>query len=116
MMAIWRGFREKPKTVAEKKPLPKLVSGIRVEYYVPHLPNSKFDTFESHEPTSSGVVPQISITVPQRKVKDNFSLRFTGSLHVKTKGQHTFYLRSDDGSRRPSADSPDHHESDHECL
>ena len=73
--------------------------GIHVDYFFPHGKNAAIETLALLKPKASGVVPSITIKVPQRKQADRFSLRFTGSLLVPRSGRYTFFTNSDDGSR-----------------
>ncbi|MEC9002274.1 MAG: PVC-type heme-binding CxxCH protein [Planctomycetota bacterium] len=73
--------------------------GIRVDYFYPNPANAARETMAKVKPTSSGIVPEIVMNVPQRKQADRFALRFTGSLLVPRSGKYTFFTNSDDGSR-----------------
>ena len=73
--------------------------GIHVDYYFPSAANVDIKTLDKMTPKQSGVVPAISINVPQRKEIDRFALKFTGFLQIRKPGKYTFYAISDDGSR-----------------
>jgi putative heme-binding domain-containing protein len=73
--------------------------GIQVEYFHPSVDNVAIETLDQMQPQATGIVPQITIDVPQRAAQDQFALRFSGQLQVPKSGQYTFYLSSDDGSR-----------------
>ncbi len=73
--------------------------GIRVEYFQPSGSNVAMETLDKMKPKAAGIVPQIVMNVPQKKVSDRFALRFTGNLVVSRAGKYTFYVASDDGSR-----------------
>ncbi|MBL8817791.1 MAG: c-type cytochrome [Planctomyces sp.] len=73
--------------------------GIRVEYYHPSADNVANETLDRMTAKDSGIVPAITMEVPQLKERDQFALRFRGSLRIDKPGTYTFYLASDDGSR-----------------
>ena len=73
--------------------------GIHVDYFYPSANNVAIETLAKMKPTSSGIVPQIVINVPQRKQADKFALRFTGFVQAPRAGKYTFFANSDDGSR-----------------
>ena len=73
--------------------------GIRVEFYQPNPSNVAVETLDKLEPKETGIVPEIKLDVPQKKVDDAFALRFTGNLSVPQSGEYRFYITSDDGSR-----------------
>ncbi len=74
-------------------------SGIRVDYYQPNPDNVAIETLQAMTPVASGVVPEITIDVPQLKSREQFALRFTGSVIIPTVGTYRFFTSSDDGSR-----------------
>ena len=74
-------------------------SGIRVDYFEPNGPNVAIETLAKMKPKTSGIVPEITMNVPQRLRSDAFALRFTGQIRVPRSGKYTFYTTSDDGSR-----------------
>lgn len=78
---------------------PSSQNGIRVEYFTPNPNNVSLETLNGMVPQASGVVPEITLDVPQRQDKDHFVLRFTGKLKVPKSGKYTFSTKSDDGSR-----------------
>ncbi|MCH7689291.1 MAG: c-type cytochrome, partial [Planctomycetes bacterium] len=57
------------------------------------------ETLAGMKPKASGIVPEISLNVPQRKQADRFALRFTGEIQIPRSGRYTFFTTSDDGSR-----------------
>ena len=73
--------------------------GLLVEYYHPSADNVAIETLDKLKPKASGIVPKITLEVPQRKEADAFALRFTGSIQTPKSGNYTFYTNSDDGSR-----------------
>ncbi len=74
-------------------------NGIFVEYYQPNPSDVAIETLARLKPKTSGLAPQITIDVPQLQKRDEFALKFTGSLLIDKPGKYTFYLSSDDGSR-----------------
>lgn len=74
-------------------------NGIRVDFYHPNPSNVAKETLERMKPKATGVVPKITIDVPQLSTRDEFALRFTGSITVEKTGEYTFATASDDGSR-----------------
>ena len=74
-------------------------SGIQVDFFAPHSGPVDLKTLAKMKPKASGVVPEISLKVPQRKANDAFALRFTGNIQVPRSGNYTFSINSDDGSR-----------------
>ncbi|GAB4135374.1 MAG: hypothetical protein Tsb009_01560 [Planctomycetaceae bacterium] len=73
--------------------------GIRVDFYIHRAKNVAKETLARMKPKASGIVPAITMNVPQRKRKDKFALRFTGAIQIPRSGRYTFYTTSDDGSR-----------------
>jgi putative heme-binding domain-containing protein len=73
--------------------------GIRVDYFEPRGSNVAVETLARMKPKASGVVPDISLNVPQKQRSEGFALRFTGTIQVSKSGKYTFYTKSDDGSR-----------------
>jgi len=85
---------------AEKRGSALNQRGIRVDYYYPYTPtNVAKETVAQATPVASGIVPQMTIDVPQRKESDRFALRFAGMLRAPKMGTYTFFTTSDDGSR-----------------
>lgn len=74
-------------------------NGIHVDYFYPSAKDVSVETLAAMTPKASGVVPSITMDVPQRKKKDRFALRFTGTIHIPRSGRYTFSIASDDGSR-----------------
>ncbi|MCH8829459.1 MAG: HEAT repeat domain-containing protein [Planctomycetes bacterium] len=75
------------------------MQGIKVDYFFPSAKNVAIETLAKMTPKASGVVPRITINVPQRKQADRFALRFTGMIQITRRGRYTFFTASDDGSR-----------------
>jgi len=73
--------------------------GINVDYFYPSATNVAIETLSKMMPKASGVVPSITMDVPQRKEKDRFALRFSGLIHIPKSGRHEFSIASNDGSR-----------------
>jgi len=78
--------------------------GIVVDYFYPSRSDVALETLEEMTPIASGVVPEITMNVPQREKQDKFALRFTGAIQIERAGRYTFYAASDDGSRIYVAD------------
>jgi putative heme-binding domain-containing protein len=74
-------------------------NGIKVDYFYPSGKNVAIETLAKLQPKASGVVPEITMNVPQRKQADKFALRFTGMIQIPKSGRWSFYTASDDGSR-----------------
>ncbi len=74
-------------------------SGIQVDYYFPNPKDVSLETLAKLKPQESGLVPTITMDVPQRKEPDTFALRFSGNIIVPTSGAYQFFIASDDGSR-----------------
>ncbi len=74
-------------------------SGIQVDFFQPNPPNVAIETLSKLTPKASGVVPEITMEVPQLLARDAFALRFTGVITAPETGDYTFYIASDDGSR-----------------
>ena len=90
---------ELPGSLKNESNVGAYLPGIRVDYFEPHSPNAAIETLARREPNASGVVPEIKMDVPQLRRRDEFSLRFTGSLRVDRAGDYIFFTNSDDGSR-----------------
>ncbi len=73
--------------------------GIHVDYFYPSANDVAVETLARMKPKASGIVPEITMNVPQRKQPDQFALRFQGSLRIETAGEYQFFISSDDGSR-----------------
>ncbi|MCA9028685.1 MAG: hypothetical protein KDA86_26000 [Planctomycetaceae bacterium] len=73
--------------------------GIHVDYFHPSPSDVAIETLARLNPQASGVVPEITMNVPQRSEDDRFALRFTGTLHAPETGEYRFFTASDDGSR-----------------
>ncbi|MEZ6062515.1 MAG: PA14 domain-containing protein [Planctomycetaceae bacterium] len=73
--------------------------GIRVEYFHPSPSNVAVETLANMTPQSQAIVPDIRMEVPILKQRDQFALRFTGSLRIEQPGRYSFFTTSDDGSR-----------------
>jgi putative heme-binding domain-containing protein len=76
-----------------------LGGGIQVEYYYPSANNVALETLDGMEPKAVGIVPEITMEVPQLQQRDQFALRCTGKLSVSRAGRYVFFIASDDGSR-----------------
>ena len=74
-------------------------TGIYVDYFQPHGKDADIKTMAKMKPKASGVVPEITIDVPQLASREQFALRFTGMIRVDRSGKYTFFTNSDDGSR-----------------
>lgn len=70
-------------------------NGLHYEYYEGTW-NSLPD-FDSLTPVAAGVAQNFDVGLRQRD--DNFALRFTGYIEIKTAGTYMFYTNSDDGSK-----------------
>jgi putative heme-binding domain-containing protein len=75
------------------------VAGIRVDFFAPNPSNVAIETLAKLQPQATGIVPEITMEVPQLTTRDAFALRFTGFLKIEKTGDYQFYLSSDDGSR-----------------
>lgn len=73
--------------------------GIQVDYFAPNPPNVAIETLADLTPQESGIVPEISFDVPQRKSDNKFALMFSGYIRIPKTGRYRFYTASDDGSR-----------------
>ena len=73
--------------------------GMTVEYYDRSPADVSLETLDKLTPVDEGIVPDVSMNVPQRKKDEGFALRFTGLLQVPQEGQYEFFVTSDDGSR-----------------
>lgn len=78
---------------------PTAQAGLKFDYFQPDPPNVAIETLEKLQPAASGIVPQVTLEVPNRPRAEHYALRLTGSLAVPADGAYTFYLASDDGSR-----------------
>jgi mono/diheme cytochrome c family protein len=74
---------------------PMNLGGLQYEYYEKQLP--ELPEFDRIEPTKTGTTDTITIKVAERK--NDFALRFRGTLTAGTEGEYKFWTRSDDGSR-----------------
>ena len=74
-------------------------NGIYVDYFYPSAKNVAVETLAKMTPKASGIVSSITMDVPQRKEKDRFALRFSGSIHIPKSGRYEFFISSNDGSR-----------------
>ena len=55
--------------------------------------------FEKLEPLHAGSVHEIDISQVEDRRENYFGIRFTSSINVRESGSHTFYSRSDDGTK-----------------
>jgi len=70
--------------------------GLRYEVY--HVDNLQaMPDFDRIKPKRSGAAKAITLDVA--KVSENFAMRFTGYVKAPRRGQYTFHLSSDDGSK-----------------
>ncbi|MCA9048318.1 MAG: hypothetical protein KDA89_06295, partial [Planctomycetaceae bacterium] len=73
--------------------------GLDVDFYHPNPKDVALETLAKLQPKASGRATQITMEVPVLQKRDQFALRFRGSLKVELPGEYTFFLSSDDGSR-----------------
>ena len=73
--------------------------GLNVDYFQPHPSNAAIETLEKMKPKASDVATDVSLSTKIISNRDQFGLRFTGSIAVDKTGKYNFYLSSDDGSR-----------------
>lgn len=76
-----------------------LQRGITVEYFDSFPGPVTQENLDKLTPSEVGVVPDVSMDVPQRKKDAAFALRFSGMLNVTQQGRYEFRVESDDGSR-----------------
>ncbi len=89
-----------PRQLAPTKEAPtNRLPGVRVAYYLPNPEDVALASFDDLTPTSTGVVPNFSLNIPQIVTHDGYALKFTGTLRAPREGHYTFYTNSDDGSR-----------------
>jgi hypothetical protein len=69
--------------------------GVAYEYYEGAWP--KLPSFDELKPVVRGICDKVTLDVRRRE--QNYALRFSGYLEIKTAGSYTFSLGSDDGSR-----------------
>jgi len=74
-------------------------NGIRVDYFEPNGTDVSVETLARMKPKATGIVPTITLDVPQRTKSAGYALRFTGTITVDKAGKYTFFTKSDDGSR-----------------
>lgn len=74
-------------------------NGIWCDYFHPSASDVALETLARLKPKASGLAPKIAIDVPQLQQRDQFAMRFTGSILIDKPGKYTFFLGSDDGSR-----------------
>ena len=84
-----------PEPLAERISQP----GLNVDYFELAPKNVARETLAALKPQASGVVPEISLDVPQRGRHNKFALRFSGMIYADQAGPYTFFTKSDDGSR-----------------
>ena len=73
--------------------------GLNVEYFRPNPSNVALASFDNLKPKSTGVAKDVSLDTDVISDREQFALRFTGSIIVRRGGKYNFYLSSDDGSR-----------------
>jgi len=71
---------------------------VSYQYYYPNPPNVRLETLDSLTPQLTGEIESFETHVPGGEI-DRFATRQTASLLVPTKGNYTFSIASDDGSR-----------------
>lgn len=69
--------------------------GLNYSYY--HGQWSMLPNFSSLTPVATGTTS--NFTIAPRLQNDNFGFVFTGTIHLPSTGQYTFFLTSDDGSK-----------------
>lgn len=96
-MYLLRGQMDSPQSEEAQR---LTVAGWQFDYYdLQGNPNNLPD-YSRLKPAFSGTAPEIGLNPPGLKRADNkFALRFQAQLDIKKSGQHTFWLKSDDGSR-----------------
>ncbi|MFM1871273.1 MAG: hypothetical protein RL398_695 [Planctomycetota bacterium] len=72
------------------------VRGFAYEYYEMQIKNAGLPKFDGVEPKQKGVTEKLDVGLAARK--NNFALRFFGTLDVPTAGEWTFTCGSDDSS------------------
>ncbi|MGB8167085.1 MAG: c-type cytochrome [Chthoniobacteraceae bacterium] len=71
------------------------LGGLEYEYYEENLP--ELPEFDRLKPKTTGTIEKFKIKVAERK--NNFAIRFRGTLSAPKDGEYKFWTRSDDGSR-----------------
>ncbi len=74
---------------------PTRLDGLLYEYYEEQLP--ELPEFDRLPPKTGGVTDAFTLKVAERK--NDFAIRFRGTLTIEKEGEHRFWTRSDDGSR-----------------
>ena len=86
-------------TFVQAKPLTykgkTLLPGMKYDYYEGGTWESMPD-FSKLTPEFSGITPDFSLDIGE--LEDFFAIRFSGYISIKTAGEYTFELSSDDGS------------------
>lgn len=89
--------------IGREKPLPAKVTansrapGLDYNYYA-EVKEYDIPDLDKRKPTSSGVMPQVALAIPDR-VTEYFCARYESALLVPREGIYEFSLCSDDGSR-----------------
>jgi len=73
---------------------PTRLEGVRYEYFEKDFP--ELPEFDRLQAKTSGVAESFTLEVAERK--NDFAIRFRGTLTVEKEGEHQFWTRSDDGS------------------
>lgn len=79
--------------------LSMLQQGITVEYFDKFPGPVTNENLDKLTPAEVGIVPDVSMDIPQRKKNEDYALRFSGMLQVPKNGRYQFRAESDDGSR-----------------
>ncbi len=74
---------------------PQQIAGLHCDYYEKQLP--ELPDFDRLKPDAEGVVDTFTLKVAKRR--NDYALRFTGTITVPQTGEYKFYTESDDGSR-----------------
>jgi len=85
----------KPATALAPSAKPPSEKGLAYEYFEGRF--EKLPDFSALKPARAGTAPRPDIAVA--KDKDDFALRFKGSIRVPETGVYVFYLNSDDGTK-----------------
>lgn len=83
--------------LAEDAP-PAQMQGVKYAYYEDAFDSCGLEKFDKLKPKAEGHLENFGLNIPSRR-NDNFGVKFTATLHIKTPGKYTFVTNSDDGSR-----------------
>lgn len=89
-------LREQMEAALAEQSGPAETPGIAWEYFEHSGPNKLAD-FEGLAPVATGVADSISLDIPGKR-RDNYGIRFYGTLEIKEAGDYRFVISSDDGS------------------